>query len=128
MFTTRDLLIAFEAFSGEPSLRAIAPPDVPTLMLDHELAVSRSPASLYGEVERKVADTLAGHGRVVVFGGVLDPTDWHAPWGELPSEGVTKRQLLDFFYSRYDVKPLGRLAEIPAWELRRHDGATVGDD
>jgi hypothetical protein len=125
MFTSRDLLIAFEAYSGGPSLRAIAPRDVPTLMLDDRLHIAGDPAALYGEVARKVAETWAGHGRVVVFGGVLDPYDWNAPWGDLPSEGVTKPQLQDFFYRRYDVVPLGRLAEIPAWELRPHDGATV---
>jgi hypothetical protein len=125
MFTSRDLLIAFEAYSGGPSLRAIAPRNVPTLMLDDKLLIAGGPAGLYGEVARKVAETWAGHGRVIVFGGVLDPYDWNAPWGDLPSQGVTKRRLLDFFYRRYDVKPLGRLAEIPAWELQPHDGAMV---
>jgi hypothetical protein len=121
MFTSRDLLIAFDAYSGGPSLRAIAPANVPTLMLDDELHVLRSPAGLYEEVARKVAEALAGHGRVVVFGGVLDAYDWNAPWGDLPADGVTKRQLLEFFHSRYEVTPLGRIAEIPAWELRPHE-------
>jgi hypothetical protein len=94
-------------------------------MLDDKLLIAGGPAGLYGEVARKVAETWAGHGRVIVFGGVLDPYDWNAPWGDLPSQAVTKRQLLDFFCSRYDVKPLGRLAEIPVWELQPHDGAMM---
>jgi len=53
----------------------------------------------------------------VVFGGVLDPYDWNAPWSDLPSRGVTKQMMLDFFYTHYRVQPLGSLAEIPAWEI-----------
>ncbi|HEX2943042.1 MAG TPA: hypothetical protein VHO91_18465, partial [Rhodopila sp.] len=56
-------------------------------------------------------------GRVVVFGGVLDPLDWNAPWSSLPARGVTKRGMQAFFHDNFAVTPLGMVAGIPAWEI-----------
>ena len=116
-FTANDLLVSFEAYAGGPSLTFFQLPGVPELMLDAKLRETATTATFYAEVDRDLANVFAHCGRVVVLGSVLDPNDWNAPWGDLPSRGVFKHQLSDFFYSRYQVKSLGQLAEIKAWEI-----------
>src|SRR4051812_41906004 len=73
----------------------------------------------------RIDEALARNGRVVVFGSVLNPYDWNAPWGQLPAHGVRKQQMLAFFQFHYQVKPLDRLAEIKAWEIQPRDKSTA---
>ncbi len=124
MFSPRDLLISFASYPGGPYLAFFNLPGVPLLMLDTELRATPNPKALFADIDRGAADAFARHGRVVIFGNVLDPYDWNAPWAELSALGIRKRQMLDYFYGRYQVKPLGSLAEIPAWEILPPAGQT----
>lgn len=124
-FSANDLLVSFVAYAGGPSLTFFQLQDVPELMLDAKLHESPTPAAFYAEVDRDLVNVFAHRGRVVVLGSVLDPYDWNAPWGDLPSRGVSKQQLSEFFYSHYQVKSLGRLAEIKAWEILPSDGNSI---
>jgi hypothetical protein len=117
MFSANDMLISFAGYSGRTSLGAMGPIGAPTIMLDDKLRAAPNLETFYADLNRDVVDTFARHGRVVVFGGVLDPYDWNAPWSNLSSLGVTKQRMIDFFYSHYNVRSLGTLAEIPAWEI-----------
>jgi hypothetical protein len=118
-FTPNDLLIGFAAYAGSPSLFLLQLPDIPQLMLDTRLEQDATPAVFYAEVQGTIDSVLARSGRVIVFGGVLDPLDWNAPWVELPARGVTKSALHAFFAAHYTIRPLGRLAGLPTWELTR---------
>jgi hypothetical protein len=94
---------------------------VPKLKLDAELYKAGTPEAFFTRIDRRIGEALAQNGRVVVFGSVLDPYDWNAPWGQLPTYGVRKQQMLAFFQSHYQVKPLDRLAGIKAWEIQPRD-------
>lgn len=117
MFTPNDLLIGFASYAGSPSLFLLQLPDIPQLMLDSRFEQDAAPATFYAETRAAIDAALARHGRVVVFGGVLDPLDWNAPWVDLSGRGITKPALQAFFTAHYMIRPLGSLAGIPAWEL-----------
>lgn len=116
-FGPNDLLIGFVAYSGHPSLDLINLPTVPQLMLDEMARDEPGPDAFYADLSRRIRDVLARGGRVVVFGGVLDPLDWNAPWSSLPAHGITKRQMNAFFHDNFAVRPLGMVVGIPAWEI-----------
>jgi hypothetical protein len=116
-FSANDLLISFAAYPGGPSLGFFDLPGVPGLMLDARLSQSADVNAFFDGIDREIAAALARHGRVVVIGNVLDPYDWNAPWADLPARGIGKQQLIDFFQSRYSVKPAGSIAEMKAWEI-----------
>jgi hypothetical protein len=116
-FSAKDLLISFAAYPGGPSLGFFDLPAVPKLTLDTRLSESANLDAFYSGVGQDIAAALGRGGRVVVFGDVLDPYDWNAPWADLPARGVRKQQLIDFFNRHYRVKSVGSIAEIKAWEI-----------
>jgi hypothetical protein len=117
MFGPDDLLVSFGAYPGGPDLDFIRPSNVPVLFLDRQLRAAPDTNTFFADVDRQLRQALDRHGRVVVFGSVLDPYDWNAPWPDLLAHGVRKERILTFFYSRYQVKPLGMIAGLQSWEI-----------
>lgn len=127
-FTPRDLLVQFAAFPGAHYLGFFHLGTIPSLKLDLLLESNPDHGAFFKTVDARIADTLQGGGKVVLF-GVLDPDSWDAPWPGLLYRHMTKAELFGFFSQHYAIEPLGEIAEIKAWQLHpRSDAANAKGD
>ena len=85
--------------------------------LDEKLLNAGNAKNAFRLTQERVEQALKRGGRVIVF-RMLDKHDWDAPWSLLPSKGVSKQVLAQFFSDRYRVLPMGELAQIKVWELK----------
>jgi hypothetical protein len=115
-FGPQDLLIYFAAYPGGPYLGFFNLEGIPHVALDALYLSDPDPVSFFAKVDNRIAEARARGGRVVVF-GVLDPMRWDAPWTTLASRGMPKPRLFEHFQQTYTIRPLGEIAEIPAWEI-----------
>ncbi|HEY1934617.1 MAG TPA: hypothetical protein VGG99_21630 [Acetobacteraceae bacterium] len=115
-FTPRDLVIDFMAFPGRPWGGVFQLPHVPRLELDMLAREVSDNNTYFATVKQQIDAAFARGGHVYVL-DVLDPNAWDAPWPELYRHHITKPALFGFFNSHYDVRYVGRMAEVKAWEL-----------
>jgi hypothetical protein len=115
-FGPKDLLIYFAAYPGGAYLGFFKLDGIPNLALDLLYLRDPDPASFFSSVDSKIAEARARGGRVVIF-GVLDPMRWDAPWTTLAPRVMTKPRLFEHFQQIYTIRPIGEIAEIPAWEI-----------
>lgn len=115
--TPRDVVVHWFEWSGGPSLIFMNLPGVTRTHLDRLYKRSSDPRQVLPAAERAWDRSLAGGGRVYLF-GVLDDRDWNAPWPLLRRQGVTREALERQLRERYTVVDLGPVAGIPCWELR----------
>lgn len=111
-----DLVIAFADYGGGAHYEFINPHVAPLIMPDRLFMQNGSVDAVFDLMEREIARTLAGGGKVYVF-DILDPDNWHGPWDQIAGRGLTKKRMFAFFAERYRAEPLGNIAEIPAWRL-----------
>lgn len=124
-FTSRDLVIDFMAFPGRPWGGLFKLPGVPRLEPDILLRDDPDRAALFAAMQQRIGDAFARGGHVYVF-DILDPNAWEAPWPEMYRDHVGKPLLFGFFASHYDIRYLGRMADVKTWELTPKPGATNG--
>jgi hypothetical protein len=115
-FGSRDLLVSFAAYPGEPYLGFFYLPDVARLRLDQLLEASPTPAAFYEAADQHIRDAIARGGRVVAF-GVFDPKNWDAPWPNMARLGMTKAKFLAHFSDVFNVRPLDDIAELKVSEI-----------
>ena len=111
-----DLVIAFADYGGGAHYEFINPHVAPLIMPDRLFMQNGSVDAVFDLMEREIARTLAGGGKVYVF-DILDPDNWHGPWDQIAGRGLTKKRMFAFFAERYRAEALGNIAEIPAWRL-----------
>ncbi len=115
-FTPNDLLLRFAPYPGGPYLGFFDLPGVPQLLLDQVLDRAGTTGAFFTQLGQAIDATLARGGRVFVV-SALDPHDWNAPWADLPAHGLTKARLNNFLIAHYHVAAIGKLAELPTWQL-----------
>lgn len=115
-YTDRDLLVYFAAYPGGPNLGFFDLGQIPGLKLDLLFADSGNAEQFFGEADRQIAEARLRGGRVIVF-GVFDPENTDAPWPTLTPMGMSKTRLFGYFRQHYTIRPLGSIAEMPAWEI-----------
>jgi hypothetical protein len=116
LFSSHDLLIEFAAYPGGPYLAVMNLPGVPRLNLDNLYYKSRNQCVYFTRVAHAIDHTLAAGGKVIIS-GVLDQYNWDNPWETLSAHGLSKQKLFHFFYDHYRIQPLGKIAEIKAWQI-----------
>lgn len=115
-FTPRDLVIDFIAFPGRPWGGLFTLPHVPRLEPDALAREIADNTAYFAIMQKHIDDAFARGGHVYVL-DVLDPNAWDAPWPELYRHHITKPALFGFFTSHFDIRYVGRMAEVKAWEL-----------
>lgn len=125
-FSASDLIVQFAAYPGRAYMGLVRVPGVPRLSLDTLYFESRDPRRFFAQAGATIDQTLAKGGQVVVF-DVLDPHDWDAPWMLLHRIGLEKVALSAFLTSCYEVENLGKVAGLPAWQLRLPSPSRLAD-
>jgi hypothetical protein len=116
-FGANDLFLHFSTWPGRHDLTQLKLPNIPHWPIDEKLLNAGNAKKAFQSTQEKIEQALKQGGRVIVF-RMLDKHDWDAPWSLLPSKGVSKQVLAQFFSDRYSVVPIGELARIKAWELK----------
>jgi hypothetical protein len=117
-FGENDLFVHFSTWPGRHDLTQLKLPKIPHWPIDEKLLNADNAKMVFELTQERIDKSLKQGGRVIVF-RMLDERDWDAPWSQLPRRGVSKRVLAEFFSIRYRVIPIGELAQIKAWELKR---------
>lgn len=111
-----NLAVTFAAFPGRVYLGSFDLPGVDEDKLDEALKSAGSIPGFEAAQRRMINAALAAGRHVYVF-GVLDPTNWNAPWSKLAAEGMTKARLYAFIGANWRIVPHAPIGDLPTWEL-----------